>query len=143
MKAKYIVGILLVSVLLLSTFVSAGWLNNFFGSVTGNAATTATAPLQKKLVKETVNCVFGSSNAIQSCYSDKGQCKSVKGKDYCSVTISGTAGEKVTWKSSCGGYATTTVDGTNEPITFKCSPETIAVEAVPETTASGGAARCR
>ncbi|HLC62537.1 MAG TPA: hypothetical protein VJI52_05980 [Candidatus Nanoarchaeia archaeon] len=74
---------------------------------------TATA----ELVKEQVKCVFTDSTAEQSCYSEKWSCKGV---GTCVVDVSGDKGEKVTWKSSCGGYAYTVIDGQSEHATFYC-----------------------
>ena len=83
-------------------------------------------PLQVpgEYIKETVKCVFRGPGATKSqrCYSDKGECTSrvYGGYGACTVDIEGKKGEKVTWKSTCGGYATTIIDGENEPVEFKC-----------------------
>ncbi len=68
-------------------------------------------------LKEEVKCVFSDSTATQECYSDKGDCKGI---GTCIIGVSGTKGEKVTWKSSCGGYAYTVIDGQNDYAKFKC-----------------------
>ena len=70
-------------------------------------------------VREEVKCVFDDSNAVQECYSEKGRCK---GTETCIVSVSGNKGEQITWKSSCGGYAYTTIDGANEYAKFECKP---------------------
>lgn len=69
-------------------------------------------------VVETVTCVFAGSSKVEECYSSKGP--SCKGVGSCSVTVSGTLGEKVDWKTSCGGYYTTILDGKNESIQVSC-----------------------
>jgi hypothetical protein len=40
----------------------------------------------------------------------------------CIVKVTGMGGEVVAWKSSCGGYATTVMDGKNEYAVFNCGP---------------------
>ncbi len=69
-------------------------------------------------VQEQVKCVFGTSTLAQDCYSDVGP--SCKGIGSCLVKVSGMLGQKVLWKSSCGGYVTTLLDGKDESATFAC-----------------------
>ena len=69
--------------------------------------------------KEQVKCVFDDSKTTQECYSDKGF--GCKGTETCVVDVSGNKGEQITWKSSCGGYAYTTIDGVDEYAKFDCS----------------------
>jgi hypothetical protein len=57
------------------------------------------------------------STSMQQCYSEKGRCKGVEA---CFIEVTGKKGEKVTWKSSCGGYAHTKIDGKSEYAKFKC-----------------------
>ncbi|MBI1935507.1 hypothetical protein HYS31_03625 [Candidatus Woesearchaeota archaeon] len=71
-------------------------------------------------IKEQVKCVFQNSVSKQECYSEKGSCTGV---GTCVVDVKGKKGEQVTWKSSCGGYAYTTIDGTNEHAYFSCGTE--------------------
>lgn len=75
-------------------------------------------------VKEEVKCVFRGTASSQKCYADNGLF--CGGPDACTVFISGARGKQVTWKSSCGGYASTGMDGNNEVIEFNCeqSPTT-------------------
>ena len=77
-------------------------------------------------VRESVKCLFMDAitgqpaSTSQDCYSEKGTCKGIGA---CVVAdISGKNGEQVTWKSSCGGYAYTTMDGANKYAEFKCTP---------------------
>ncbi len=76
-------------------------------------------PPSVPVVKEQVKCVFSGSVSEQKCYSEKGECKGV---DACVVDVAGNNDEKVTWKSTCGGYAYTVIDGTSEHAEFKCAP---------------------
>src|SRR3989338_2931265 len=55
---------------------------------------------------ETVKCIFDNSTSVQTCYSEWGKCK---GTVSCTTKVSGPVGKEVTWKSTCGGYATTTI----------------------------------
>ncbi len=69
--------------------------------------------------KEQVKCVFENSNNAEKCYSDNGKF-ACSGTGSCTSSVSGESGTKLTWKSSCSGYAYTTIDGYNEIATFKC-----------------------
>jgi hypothetical protein len=70
-------------------------------------------------MSETITCLFSGSSTQQDCSSPLGGCKGIKS---CSVVVSGTAGDQVYWKSSCGGSAITTIDGKSETIDFLCTP---------------------
>ncbi len=81
-------------------------------------------------ISEKITCKFENTEKEQKCYlagqstpDDEGTkfCKSTAGSGSCVITYSGYAGEKVTWKSTCGQYQYTTQDGTDEAIYFKCS----------------------
>ncbi len=74
--------------------------------------------VEEGLVKESVKCEFAGSQKEASCYSENGKCS---GAEVCIVDVVGKKGEKITWKSSCGGYAYTTMDGRNEPAKFNCA----------------------
>ena len=80
-----------------------------------------------EVVKEQVKCVFYNSNQLQKCNSPKGSCSGI---ETCIVDITGQVGEKITWKSSCGGYAYTTIDGNAEHANFKCAEATTEVPSV-------------
>jgi hypothetical protein len=69
-------------------------------------------------VKEEVRCIFKNSNSEQKCYSDKGF--GCSGMETCVADVYGTSGEKIAWKSTCGGYAYTVIDGANEYANFDC-----------------------
>jgi hypothetical protein len=118
MKKNYLMASLfLLGILMSSSLVSAGWFDWLFNrdsNVVGQAYVYTTA------VKEQVKCVFKDSTTTQVCSSNKGSCKGVGS---CVVTVSGKKGEQVTWKSTCGGYAYTTMDGQNDYAEFKCGTD--------------------
>ncbi len=70
-------------------------------------------------LQEHVTCVFSGSTAPLSCVSDKGDCR---GEGSCTMTISGSPGERVYWKGSCGGYGYTTIDGKDKSVELECGP---------------------
>jgi hypothetical protein len=81
------------------------------------------------LIKETVKCVLDNARGGEKCYSSKGNCivdlydngtKHQHGA--CTIDIRGKKGETVTWKSDCGGYAHTIIDGQNKYAKFRCNP---------------------
>ena len=95
---------------------------------------TTTEPIQENItVKEQVKCIFNTTKT-QSCYSgDKSDYFSctTNEKDSaetnmrtCVADVYGTKGTKIVWKSSCGGYAYTYLDGENEYAKFNCTPST-------------------
>lgn len=73
--------------------------------------------------REEVKCIFKNTQTEQKCYRAEYNwmyCSSYQGS--CIVTnLEGYDGEKITWKSTCGGYAYTTLDGNNEYAEFDCS----------------------
>lgn len=69
-------------------------------------------------VIETVKCVFSGSSKEEKCLNN--QDTGCSGIGTCLTTIQGKAGEQVTWKSTCGGYAYTTIDGQAEYAKFNC-----------------------
>jgi hypothetical protein len=84
------------------------------------------------IVKEQVKCVFDGSGEVQKCYSTDGRF-GCSGTDACIADVYGKGGEKLTWKSSCGGYAYTTIDGENEYANFQCVSSTcVYYRCVPE-----------
>lgn len=78
-------------------------------------------------IKETITCYFENSNQEQKCYfagefndDDLGKtvCKGVKS---CTALFEAEKGEKIIWKSSCGGYQSTFQDGQDEKVIFDCA----------------------
>ena len=83
------------------------------------------------IVKEQVKCVFNNTTAEQRCYtaveSGSPLTFGCSGIGTCVTDVSGPQGTKLTWKSSCGGYAYTTIDGNNEYAEFQCGVTTAPV----------------
>ncbi|MDP1695740.1 MAG: hypothetical protein Q8L29_02405 [archaeon] len=100
--------------------------------------TTTPATTTEDMVQEQVKCVFNNANEVQKCYSDDGMF-GCSGLGSCIAGISGEKDKKTTWKSSCEGYAYTTLDGTNEYMDFKCVPQSVTTTpAVTPTAAPAG-----
>ncbi len=79
-------------------------------------------------VSEIVRCVFNGNapGTEQNCYSEKGSCQGTQtaggsGSSYCDVKVSGWNGQQVEWKSSCGGYQYSRMDGETEKVMFDCN----------------------
>ena len=95
------------------------------------------------IVNEEVKCVFENATAQQTCNSENYSCTAYPVATTCGSTnglvattcidgeiksqtiscvaqVSGENGDKLTWKSSCGGYAYTLLDGINEYAKFNC-----------------------
>ena len=74
------------------------------------------------IIYEQVKCVFNGSQTEQKCYTSGETYSgySCSGIETCVTDVKGRKGDKLTWKSSCGGYAYTTMDGQNEYAEFKC-----------------------
>ncbi len=68
--------------------------------------------------KEIIKCVFDDSIKENNCYSEFGSCS---GTNSCEINIKGQTGKVITWKSSCGGYVHTVIDGKDEYAKFSCS----------------------
>ncbi len=68
---------------------------------------------------ETVKCVFQNSDDEQQCYSTDSKYR-CEGEDTCTVDVKGEKGKKITWKSTCGGYEYTQIDGDNDYAYFDC-----------------------
>ncbi len=72
--------------------------------------------------KEEVKCIFKNTKTEQKCYRAEYNWMYCSGIGTCIVTnLEGYDGEKITWKSSCGSYAYTVLDGNNEYAEFDCS----------------------
>ncbi|MCK5149783.1 hypothetical protein KAJ87_02565 [Candidatus Pacearchaeota archaeon] len=82
--------------------------------------------LPGKKITEEVTCIFVGSNEIQKCYTAEETSRAYcSGKQDCGTEISGYDGEKITWKSSCGGYGYTVIDGESETVEFNCVPQIV------------------
>ncbi len=75
-------------------------------------------------VWEQVKCVFEASSQKQTCYSSNSEGQEMtfmcSGIETCVADVQGPKGASLTWKSSCGGYAYTTMDGNSEHAKFFC-----------------------
>ncbi len=71
-------------------------------------------------VSELYKCVFNGSNTTQSCRTADAMAVGCSGIGTCGGEITGVPGTQITWKSTCGGYAYTTIDGQNEHANFSC-----------------------
>jgi hypothetical protein len=80
-----------------------------------------------EIAREEVKCLFVGSTERQKCYTAEPHEWSCKGKTSCEIDFVGRVGDKITWKSSCGGYAYTRVDGRDEYIKFDCSDDEVEV----------------
>ncbi|MBI2046832.1 hypothetical protein HYT26_01555 [Candidatus Pacearchaeota archaeon] len=94
------------------------------------------ACIKGETAKELVKCVFGNSASTQECVasSSDGQIK-CSGVETCAISVSGQKGDKIVWKSTCGGYAYTIIDGEEEEAKFECGSTSTPVS--PEETAIG------
>jgi len=85
-----------------------------------------------EVIKEQVKCIFTNSNSDQKCYAEGFACG---GTGTCVVDVSGEKGKMLTWKSSCGGYAYTVMDGNNEYVEFNCQSVQTTTQVTTQTTA--------
>ena len=80
---------------------------------------------EEKIVSETIKCVFKDSDEEQKCYTidltGEAYCSGVEA---CNVEVAGEYGKTLTWKSNCGEYAYTTLDGRGEYAEFDCTAST-------------------
>ena len=86
-----------------------------------------------ELIKEQVKCNFLNFNTEQKCYTSDGNF-ACSGTGSCENTVSGASGMQLIWKSSCGGYAYTVIDGNNEAAEFKCETQSTLTQTTPTTT---------
>ncbi len=90
-------------------------------------------------IKEQVKCVFKGATAEQKCYtatdgSSPYSGYSCSGAESCVIDMKGTTGDKITWKSSCGGYAYSVMDGSSDYAIFDCAAPAIPTPATPATS---------
>lgn len=87
------------------------------GQITDCALPACPQPTQiapAETASEQVKCVFLNSDSAQECYSEIGS--RCSGIGSCTAEVTGVKDTKLTWKSSCGGYAYTVIDGNNEDV---------------------------
>lgn len=84
---------------------------------------TVCAQENQTSVAEQVKCIFINSVSDQKCYASyENKNVGCGGTGSCTVDVSGAQNTQITWKSTCGGYAYTVIDGQNNEIEFKCEP---------------------
>ncbi|MBC8500408.1 MAG: hypothetical protein ISS25_03705 [Nanoarchaeota archaeon] len=108
--------------------------------VKGEAVTVGeVAEALPTMVKEQVKCVFENSDSTQECYAEyaNDEMFGCSGVGTCIADIFGKKGKKLTWKSSCGGYDYTVIDGENDYAEFKCEETTEPEPTVEEAIAEG------
>lgn len=86
-------------------------------------------------VTEQVKCIFKNSKSEQKCYASNGEM--CMGSETCTTEVTGKKEERLTWKSSCGGYDYTLIDGKDEYAEFDC----ISGKEVPEEQIMGNGFR--
>ena len=92
--------------------------------VTGAPISTKPATTTEGIIKEQIKCVFKNAVTPQKCYTAGDNSRFYcTGEGTCVIDVNGNREEKITWKSTCGGYAYTIVDGNNEYAEFNCLPE--------------------
>ncbi|OIO53250.1 hypothetical protein AUJ46_05230 [Candidatus Peregrinibacteria bacterium CG1_02_54_53] len=88
--------------------------------IDGRCVSSTTPPS----VSEQVKCVFNGTTTEQRCYtanaSDNPLSFGCSGIGACIADVKGSKNTSLTWKSSCGGYAYTTLDGNSEYANFSC-----------------------
>lgn len=92
------------------------------------------SPSQFIIAKEEIKCSFANSDSEQRCYSDDGRFE-CSGIGSCVADVAGRAiGQRIIWKSSCGGFAYTKLDEKNDSIEFNCegSPTPYVYEIIEE-----------
>jgi len=77
-------------------------------------------------VKEQVKCVFKGATSEQKCYTATDSSNpysgyACSGTESCVIDMKGINGDKITWKSSCGGYAYSVMDGSSDYAIFDCA----------------------
>lgn len=75
-------------------------------------------------VSEQVKCVFAGTTTEQSCHtaasSESPLAFGCSGVGTCTADVKGPKGTSLIWKSSCGGYAYSMLDGNDEYANFSC-----------------------
>lgn len=123
------------------------WLSTFINNLRGDLKDERHEQNKKhgEIISEEVKCVLANAapGTSQGCgvasnpedmYHGAG-CTAVtdeSGAATCVVEVKAQEGEKLTWKSSCGGYAYTVVDGGNEYASFNCADLPARLPSMPE-----------
>jgi len=116
------------------------WYANYLSCPNGcsnGACISSDVILTTGMVKEQVKCAFNNPtiNSKYECYSSVGVGCTAGPINYespniaCVADVSGEKGASLIWKSTCGGYAYTTMDGVSEYAEFSCA----STEPIPPT----------
>ncbi len=93
--------------------------------IPSSTLTPGTGGLTQTGASEEVTCLFnGNTSATNSCRSADTNAFGCSGVGSCNAVVSGARNSQITWKSTCGSYAYTIVDGFNEKAVFNCSVTT-------------------
>ncbi len=103
-----------------------------------NTPTTTTAAR----ITEQVKCIFVNADSEQKCYTEDSVFL-CSGVGTCVTDVSGEKGTKLTWKSSCKGYAYTVIDGNNDYAEFKCASTESSASTSTPTAPQKGAAKAK
>lgn len=110
-----------------------GFITTFKGCDANCKSIISCQPTAQEEVKEQVKCIFANSKTTQKCYlaeyNDRFFCSGV---ETCVMDVKGYKNQQLTWKSTCGGYSYTAIDGVNDYAKFECNPET--TTSIPTTT---------
>lgn len=90
----------------------------------------------QRWASEQVKCIFKGSTAVQECVSSAsyGGQFACKGIETCVTDVKGYLEEQITWKSTCGGYAYTKIDGQNDYAEFNCGAGVLEAQKFPDLT---------
>ncbi|MDP3027041.1 MAG: thioredoxin family protein [Nanoarchaeota archaeon] len=89
------------------------------------------ACLKGEQISEKTFCGFINSNNEEKCYTAEQNSRAYcSGIGNCAAEIKGQKGEQIIWKSSCGSYQYTTIDGNDEKIEFDCKVGEIKIEEI-------------
>lgn len=70
---------------------------------------------------DTTTCRFLNGTGMNSCYlAASGPAPQCSGVGSCTMDVAEPPGTELTWKSSCGGYAYSVIDGVPDTIGFEC-----------------------
>lgn len=79
-------------------------------------------------ITEQVKCIFNGSKIEQKCYlAGDNDLFTCSGIGSCVMDVKKAKNEEVTWKSTCGGYSYTYMDGVNEYANFSCDAQSISI----------------
>ncbi|OGI97957.1 hypothetical protein A3A11_00480 [Candidatus Nomurabacteria bacterium RIFCSPLOWO2_01_FULL_43_15] len=111
------------------SFTPTFYVTNSSGQRTQASLSVKVEDVTDKIVSEQIKCVFSGSRTTQSCYTTNraGKEYTFSGTETAQGTISGYNGEILTWKSSCGGYAYTTMDREDEYARFNCTDDSSSI----------------